>query len=386
MNLDAIRREPFRLFFPLGIALSWAAVFHWLLLGLGVIDSYHSIFHAMTQVQGFLTSFVVGFLFTMLPRRTRTAPPSTWEIAICAAAPIATTIAAWFERWALAQSFWLVLVVVLAQFAVRRARRAPRGAFPPGFVWIAGAVLLGAGGSILAGVGAAMGPSTMWLHDLGRAFVLQGMLTAMILGVGSMLFPPLMRAGAFVPPLPRTKARVGAETLGHVAALVLFAESFALQISHERLGLLLRAGVIAVTLVRAGMLRLPRGIEFHRRLVWIAAWALAAGPLLQAAFPGYRRSMLHVTFIGGYALMSFAISVHVFHTHIGNPAASPRVRALAGCLAAALVFRILMDVVPSHFSLWIACAASCFLAATLAWGALVLKAVTHTVAAHPAHG
>lgn len=379
--IQNLQREPFRLFFPLGILLAWAGVFHWLLLGIGVIDSYHSIFHAMTQIQGFLTCFVVGFLFTMIPRRTQTAPPAVWELSFAVAAPILTVWAAWLERWALAQTFWLTLVVVLIAFALRRFRSGKGMAIPNSFVWVPGALLLGVCGSVLAAVGAARGPSTMWLHDLGRALVLQGMITGMILGVGGMLFPMLTR-GAMPIVAPSLRAR-----LAHVLALVCFAASFWIETRVDRsAGLLLRAAVIASVLVlSAGMLRLPTRPELQRRLVWVAAWSLVLGPVLQAAFPGFRRAALHVTFIGGYALMTFAISVHVFLAHAPRVVAQPRgrVRALAALMLAALCFRGLMDFDPARFPLWISLAAACFLTATLVWASVIIPAA-RSLASRPA--
>ncbi len=367
-----LQREPFRLFFPLGILLAWAGVFHWLLLGVGVIDSYHSIFHAMTQIQGFLTCFVIGFLFTMIPRRTQTDPPALWELLFATAAPILTVWAAWLERWALAQTFWLILVVVLIAFALRRFRSGKGMPIPNSFVWVPGALLLGVCGSVLAAVGAARGPSTMWIHDLGRALVLQGMITGMILGVGGMLFPMLTRGEAPVV-APNVRARVA-----HVLALAGFASSFWIEARVDRIaGLLLRAGVIASVLVfSAGLLRLPTRPELQRRLVWVAAWSLVLGPVLQAAFPGFRRAALHVTFIGGYALMTLAISVHVFLAHAPRVVDQPRgrVRALAALMLAALCFRALMDFDPPRFSLWISLAAASFLTATLVWASVIIPA------------
>lgn len=369
MRLDAIRREPFRLLFPLGIALAWAGVFHWLLLGLGVIDSYHSIFHSMAQVQGFLTCFVTGFLFTMIPRRTGTAPAARWELALAVVAPIATTLAAWEEHWALAQFCWLALVAAIVSFALRRFRAAARAPIPNSFVWIPGSLLLGVLGSVLAAVGAARGPGSMWIHDLGRAIVLQGMLAGMILGVGGMLFPMLTRGvPAVVVPSVRAK-------LGHLFALTLFCASFWLEVAVDlRAGLILRAAVIAsVLVVSGGVLHPPTRPEIHRRLVWIAAWALVLGPALQAAFPGYRRAAMHVTFIGGFALMALAVSIHVFLEHGARARVAPRraLLAFAVMLGTALTCRGLMDVDPAHFRVWTTGASASFLAAALVWAAIV---------------
>ena len=64
------RREPYRVFFPLGATMAVAGIGHWLLHALGFLADYRSIFHSITQIQSFLTAFAVGFLFTMIPRRT----------------------------------------------------------------------------------------------------------------------------------------------------------------------------------------------------------------------------------------------------------------------------------------------------------------------------
>src|SRR5438105_7251800 len=152
------RREPYRLLFPLGVLLAWAGVLHWLLLATGVIQEYRSIFHAFAQIEGFMTCFAVGFLFTLIPRRTGTSPPAPWQMGVALAAPVAITVGAWFERWALSQIPWLLLMALLIQFAVSRFR-APGASrrVPNSFVWVVLALVMGSGGSILAGVGAALG-------------------------------------------------------------------------------------------------------------------------------------------------------------------------------------------------------------------------------------
>ena len=70
------RREPYRIFFPLGCLLAWAGVLHWFLHSIGWLADYAPVFHAIAQIQGFMMCFAVGFLFTAIPRRTGTAPPA----------------------------------------------------------------------------------------------------------------------------------------------------------------------------------------------------------------------------------------------------------------------------------------------------------------------
>ena len=58
------RRQPYLLLFPLGIALWWVGVAHWLLHSVGLLADYRPLLHATVQTQGFLTCMAVGFLFT----------------------------------------------------------------------------------------------------------------------------------------------------------------------------------------------------------------------------------------------------------------------------------------------------------------------------------
>ena len=133
-NSPAWRRDPWKLFFPLGLLLAWAGVLPWFLFGIGATGSYPSIFHSMVQVQGFLICFALGFLFTFLPRRTGTPPPSAFEVILCLVAPAALAVFALQEKWALAQLCWLLTLGTLARFAVPRVRRArARNQIPPAF-------------------------------------------------------------------------------------------------------------------------------------------------------------------------------------------------------------------------------------------------------------
>ncbi|TMB26858.1 MAG: NnrS family protein [Deltaproteobacteria bacterium] len=359
-NAPLWRREPYRLLFPLGIVLSWTGVLPWLLFAIGVTDEYRSIFHSMAQVQGFLACFAVGFLFTMIPRRTGTAAPSPWQMAVVIAAPIATTACAWLERWALAQVFWLSLLALIAAFALRRFRP---GDIPDSFVWVFAALASGMAGAVLAGYGAAT--EAMWLHDVGRGLVLQGTMSALVIGVGGFLLPAITRGEPPARPSRRRK-------LLHVAGIALFVASFFVEGEWLRLGFVLRAGVPALALIVAARLwRKPSLPGLHRRLVWIAAWMLPAGYAFVGALPGYRRVGLHVVFIGCFALMVLTVSVHVVLSHAGAGDLLRRsgwqLRTVAVLLFAALFSRMMVDFDMAHVRLWLGIAAGTFLASTLVW-------------------
>src|SRR5580692_3915357 len=68
--------DPYRVFFPLGILLGAMGVAIWPLYYYGVTEGYSGRAHAFVQTDGFLYSFIIGFLLTAVPRFTGTAAPS----------------------------------------------------------------------------------------------------------------------------------------------------------------------------------------------------------------------------------------------------------------------------------------------------------------------
>ena len=65
---DDVRREPFRVLFPLGILCGILGVGHWLLYALHWASASSSFFHAGVQTWAYLYGFIAGFLMTALPR------------------------------------------------------------------------------------------------------------------------------------------------------------------------------------------------------------------------------------------------------------------------------------------------------------------------------
>ncbi len=376
--LEAVRRDPWRVFFPLGVLLGWAGVVHWLLYAAGVSERYDAVFHATAQIQGFLTSLALGFLLTFVPRRTGTAPPSAATLAAGLVAPVAVTILAWRGDRTAAQAAWAACMIGVAAFVGRRVL-GPGGsrALPPVFGWVPVALLAGIGGAIVVGVAAARGPAEepeLWL--LGRGLVLQGFVTALVVGVGGTMLPTLTRGEP-----PRFTLEEGARRPVQLAAALLFLASFPLEVyAAPRLGLALRAAAAGGVLVGVSRLwRRPAVPGLHRRLIWLAAWLLPAGYVAAAAIPAQQSAALHVTFIGSFALLALSVALHVALSHGGNPAAlagrSRQVWGMGVLLAAATVFRLLVGLDPARTRAWLGLAAVCFLAATVAWAWLAWPAL-----------
>jgi uncharacterized protein involved in response to NO len=372
------RREPYRLLFPLGIALAWAGVLHWLLLAVGVFTEYRSIFHSLAQIEGFMTCFASGFLFTFVPRRTGTRPPAAWQMALAMACPIAIVALAWTERWALSQLCWLLLLGNLIGFLVSRVRGLSSARSIPSFIWVPMSVAMSVIATVLAAIGASRGPEEMWLHDVGRGMILQGLFTGLVVGIGGMLIPVITRGAAF----PDPGAAASRQRLFHLVLSLAFFASFRLEAwTSVPLGFGLRALIVSWALFSAARVWRPPSLPgVHRWMVWIAAWLLPLGYACVALLPAYRRAGLHVIFIGCFATMAFAVSLHVVASHSGRmdllQGRSLRLESLALLLALALLCRLLVELDPVHFYRWLAAAAFSFLVATLVWASIVLAALS----------
>jgi len=366
------RSEPYLLFFPMGVALAFAGVSHWLLHALRVIPDYRPIFHAMTQVQGFLTCFAVGFLFTMIPRRTGSGPPAVWQIAVGLLGPLVTVVAAWNQQWFIAQAAWLLVALTLVVFAVGRFTSGKSQRRPPNaFVWIPLALLMGISGSVLTLLGPRLDPAGAWLHNFASGLVLQGMFIGFVLGVGSLALPLMTRDAA--PPDAAMTASDWRARAGHFTGAVLLVASFWIQATSSlSRGMLLRAGVIlAVYIVSSELWRPPTRPGWNAWAIWTAAWMLPTGYLIAALFPEEYRGGLHVSFIGGFALLTFVVSTQVTLGHgdyptlrLGKPWQVP---VMVTLMFAAMAARLAMEFDPRRFFVWMAVAAFFFLAAATVW-------------------
>ena len=375
-SAPAWRREPYRLLFPLGALLGIAGVLPWLLFGLGVSHRYDPVFHSLTLVQGFLACYVLGFLFTFVPRRTGTPAPGVGQMLLALTLPVALTLAAWLGQLALSQALWVALLLMLVGFVVRRALAPhPQKQVPGGFAWLPVALLMGLVGSLLTAAPGALAGRHPWLHLMGQGLLTQGMLTGLVLGVGTLLLPVLLYGHA---PSLKDDHLKGFSGALHLGAALLFVASFWVEAQRSTvLGYGLRALLcLGLLLGPMGLWRRPTEPGVHRRFVWLAAWLLPLGYGLVALFPQHRVAGQHVVFIGGLALVTLAISTHVVLAH-GNYGrllrASPWTVGGFGALCLlALVARGLASLDPAHLRGWLAVAAASFLGALTLWALTVV--------------
>src|SRR5215813_2073008 len=323
-------------------------------------------FHPLAEIEGFLSCFAVGFLCTILPRRTATPPPAAWQISLALAAPTAIVICAALQKWVFGQIAWLILIGVVLEFSLRRLK-SPAELSRSSTVWMGLALIMGAAGAILAAFAEASGKDWFWLHEVGRSLLTQGLFTGLALGVAG-LFPSAAQADA----KQAAARRAGLAYAAHAfAAAVFFASFWVGQLVSVPLGFALRAAVtllIVLWLVRSPPLSKMAGAR--GRAARIALWMLPLGNAWVALIPESRRAGMHVIYLGCFATLVLVISTYVLPT--GSHGADRRLQVSArqlglgwGCLAVALGARILVEMDPPNFKLWLGIACAAFVGATL---------------------
>lgn len=363
------RREPFRIFFPLGVLLSWVGIGHWLLYAAGASSTYSCMFHGLVQMQSVIMAFAVGFLLTALPRRTQAPPATRIELMLLGVMLIAIAGASLFERWALAQATYLGLLLLLLQFAIRRFLGRAAGRRPAAaFVLVPLAALHG-----ILGAGLITAPeiagAPVWMSRLGRLLVQQGVFFCLVVGVGSLVLP--LMAGAPPPPDLGSSRRESWKALAYLAAGIAIFASLALEeMGFARGGPLLRALTVGLGLGAAGAWRLPVRPGTHRKLVWLSAWLMPAGLVASALWPDYRVPALHILFIGGFALMAFGVATHVAVSHLDMAqlavSRQPVVIALGAAFLIALAARLAADASETYFA-HLGWAAALWILGSAAW-------------------
>ncbi len=355
-----VRREPFRFLFPLGALLALVGVLPWLLFGAGLSRLYLGVFHAFTMTQAFLLAIAAGFLGTMIPRRTGAAPLSALELFALCASLAAIPAALIADGVAVAEVAYLAAIGTLAQFALRRLRRASRSA-PPSFVLIPFAIAAGAVGASLL-LAAAFG-APAWTIVIGRGLVEQSVLVPLVMALAPMLTPIILDGEAAPDTTPRWP---------HLAVGALFAVSFASELAWPRSAQLLRGALAALVLFFiADVARSPRVPGLHRRVYQLAMAMVPVGLLAAAARPAYRVPMLHLTFVGGLSLLVFAVGAHVTFLHTGHDALARRrpwpIAVVALLTVAATIVRASAERAASHYVQMLGLAAMLWLTAAAMW-------------------
>jgi uncharacterized protein involved in response to NO len=379
--------DPYRIFFPLGVALGTAGVSIWLVYWLGLTSGYSGRAHAFIQIEGFLYSFIAGFLLTAIPRFTGTTPPSRTIQCALAGALLAASIAFAARAFVPGHVLFLGAHIGVIVLAFRRATRR-RSSPPDSFALVGIGMLAGLGGA-LVDVAVAAGWLDAGWDLLGRRLLTEGMVLLLVLGVGGFLGPRLLGFAPLPEPARVTLAAAarrpplfaGRRAVLYGGAGLALALSVLVEYRFAVAAMAVARAALATTLILATLKpwQPPAVRSTLSWCVWSAHWLVIAGLWLAALAPAYRVDLLHVVFMGGFTLLILAVGMRVVLSHGGHALSAERrswpLRIGIATGLFALAARIGAAFAPESFFACLGIAAAAWALGMLFWGASIVQLI-----------
>lgn len=381
VSAKLLGREPFRLFFPAAVLVGVAGVALWPLHFGGVVQFYPGQPHARLMAYGFFGGFMIGFLGTALPRLLSAPALRLGETVLLLGLYGLMSGALLLGRTTLGDVLFLLLFGVFSILLLSRfLRRSDLP--PPSFVLVLLALACGVAGAILSIRLVAL-EDAFFLAALQHLLAYQGFLLLPILGVGAFLLPRFFGwpsrhdfPESRTPPPGWT-----GQALVALAAGLLIVGSFWIEAAGwVRLGPGLRLVVSLLYLAReVPIYRATARGNAPAAVLRVAVVLLLGGFLATVLFPVYRISLLHMTLIGGFALITLTVASRVVYGHSGNlPRLMQKNRWLwwtTGLMILAMATRVSGDLWPkvlvSHYNY----GAAVWIVAILLWSLYVLPKV-----------
>ena len=320
ITLRELAAEPFRLFFPLAVLVGLAGVSLWPLHFGHVVPLYPGLSHARLMAYGLFGGFIFGFLGTAMPRMLSVKPFTSFEALLLLIIYGAMAVAYFLAKIELGDKLFLALLVgFFACIAWRFPKR--QDTPPPGFILVLLGLLCAAAGAVL-GILASNADEPPARPLLQHLLSYQGFVLFPILGVGAFVLPRF-----FGLPNPHDLPEATKPTAGWVArawpalaAGILILLSFWLEADGwYRLGSALRFVTSAAYVIFEMPLFRRAKIKNSFSLVLKLAFAsMLAGFFFVSLFPQWRVGLLHLTLVGGFAVITFSVATRVIFGHSGN--------------------------------------------------------------------
>lgn len=371
LNSNSI--EPYRLFFPLGVAYAFAGVSVWLFYLAGWIP-YPGAYHSNWMIGGFLLSFACGFLMTAVPKFTGAGACTNLELGLGVLLVLGNLISPLFMA--------ALLFFLIFYFARRFIERtyAP----PPHFIFVGLGLLLGLVGSI--GIALELDPLLAF-----RVLFFQGIMVSFIIGIGARLVRVLL--GYAPSPLVQIKNSIRAGDRGFsswfaaeskksiTVNFLLLALGFVFEFfpALREVGRFLRAAALGWIAFSAWKLhRFPKDRGVLSWGLWVSCWLLFFGAIANPFAGGYAMHILHLVYIGGFGVMALLVASRVILSHGGFDIELERRSKLLACTVAlgalAAVTRMSAPFLGAGYERHLGYAAFCWTLAISLWGAwMILK-------------
>ncbi len=329
---------------------------------------------------------------TAIPRFTATSPAKAGEVAGFLFLLTGIVLFLSLEQWAIAEVLFVLWLICLMIFVVRRiiqrVKSSPGVNQPPfEMIWLP----LGAATGIIATILLILGQLDIfprWALTIGKPMMEQGFLLCVVFGIGSFLIPRLMGTYGSLPVKKHSEEfcdrpqhehlRVHASLTFNLFLFILFLASFVFEGQKWYfLAYGLRALVTTVIFSRTRVIPgPPKTGDFYIRLIWISSWMITIGLWGAALWNDYRIVWLHVAFIGGFSLMTFAVASMVIMSHAGEGHRLQKplwIFWMIGLGLAAVVFqRAAVVIFPDRYFQLLGVAAVIWMAVGLSWLIFIL--------------
>lgn len=294
--------EPFRLFFPVGILSLLYGILLWIPL---IWDPgiYPVTLHRYLVLNGFVASFIAGFLMTAVPRFSKTFTARPWEVGLFL---VITGLGVVLDEPGI---FYISALQVLTMMYFLFSRILQRKENPPySFVFIFVGLFLW----LIAALGCALVDAETF-----KQLHYEGAIAAIILGVGSRLIPGILGHVQIVS-AQRAKYEKPASILSTVPwhfylLIVAFVVSYFL--NYPLAEVLRSAVVLIITLIYWRLYTLPRTKTALTFCIWFAGWMIVTGFMLKMLSQEGAIHYSHAFFINGIVLLSLLVGTRVLQSH-----------------------------------------------------------------------
>jgi uncharacterized protein involved in response to NO len=375
-SIQLICEEPFRLFFPVGLTLGIVGVSVWPLYYAGLITMYPATAHSRLMIEGFMASFIIGFLGTAGPRITSTRHFSRGELITLLTLDL---FSAGLHFGGSHRAGDILFIFCLGSFLFVIGKRFVRrkDTPPPNFALVALGLLNGFAGALLLVLFENRAYSVQ--YRIGALLLEQGFVLLPILGVAPFLLARLLDLPS-VGELPESRAlppgwiarAIFAAAIGLIVDLTLIAES---------IGVTAIAGWVRLATVLVYLIaRMPRhGRTFLGDCLRVGIATVVVGIGVEALWPQYRIGALHIVFVSGFSFIILTVAIRVVFGHSGNAhlfqKRLPFFIVVGVLIFLAMLSRYVADLAPGARTVHLIAAAISWLIAALIWMGKVIPKV-----------
>lgn len=316
---ELLRREPYRLFFPLGTLAGIWGVMMWPMLYAGWLDFHPGQAHTRMMIEGFMGAFIAGFIGTAFPRLIE---HQAWRLGewlillllwlMCVVSHACGQVAA--GDAAFCGMLGALLLGILARW-IRGRRDTP----PPGFILVAPALA----GAIVATWLLSRPDLTLTQMQWSKLWLYQAFPLLPVMGIAPYLLPRFFGRDSSHSFETSIKAPVDwwpKATHAAIAALLIVL-SFALEVHGEATtGHLLRVAVVVTWfgIECPALFQRSRTSSTPGNATRWATGSILGGWVAAILWPDFRIGALHLFFASGIALMTLAVATRVTLGHAGR--------------------------------------------------------------------